>query len=417
VSLFIIGTLLIAIYEGLRLRRGSLFGTGSLGERLPLGSTLQPWAILREDSHERHEENDTLYGENSGDTSPVNGFRPGKLKPMGSNYTKVLVIARTKNEDVAWVTENFGRQDKEIDAAIYVVDDPDATIHPPVNKGHEAMVYLSYIIDYYDELADVNIFMHAHRYAWHNDDILDIDAVEMISRLSPERVQREGYMNMRCHWDPGCPDWIHLGEIDEGVSKEEEPVLAESWTELFPNDPIPKVLAVPCCAQFAVSRDRIRAVPKERYLNYRDWLISTPLSDRLSGRVWEYVWHYLFTGKTEYCPLEHVCYCDGFGVCFGGGEEYTAWWDKMWDKRHFEDELKQWYFQQEKIRQSTLDDKLSEISHMPKPEPGRNKELQKTIMELQAWLSVEKHKAIERGKSAKNRATEAGRDWREGDGF
>ena len=47
--------------------------------------------------------------------------------------------------------------------AIYVVDDPSAPLHPPKNKGHEVMVYLTYIIDHYDELADVTMFMHAHQ--------------------------------------------------------------------------------------------------------------------------------------------------------------------------------------------------------------------------------------------------------------
>lgn len=60
----------------------------------------------------------------------------------------------------------------------------------------EVMAYLSYIIENHGKstLADVNIFMHSHRYAWHNSDILDNDAVQMIQRLSAERVQRLGYM-------------------------------------------------------------------------------------------------------------------------------------------------------------------------------------------------------------------------------
>jgi Protein of unknown function (DUF3431) len=349
-------------------------------------------------------------------SSERNTFKPDKPKPTGSNYTKMLVMPRMSSEDVAWIAENFGNQDQTFGATVYVVDDPNAPIRPPKNKGHEVMVYLSYIIDRYESLAEVNIFMHSHRQTWHNDELLDNDAVQMINRLSPERVQREGYMNMRCHWDPGCPDWLHPGSVDEDVNKQEEPLLAKSWSELFPDDPIPKVLAQPCCAQFAVSRDRIQALPKERYVYYRDWLINTSLSDHISGRVWEYLWHYLFTRQNVYCPPEHVCYCDGFGVCFGGADEYTAWWDKMWDKRHYEDELKQWYFRQEKIRQATQENML-EIAHMPRPEPGRNEELERTIMELEAWLSVEKHKAVERGKSAKNRAMEAGREWKDGDGF
>jgi len=121
-------------------------------------------------------------------------FQPGILKPVGESYTKTLVVARTREEYVGWIMENFGT-DNNIRLAIYVVDDPKAELHPPKNKGHEVMVYLSYIIDHYNNLSDVNIFVHPHRDSWHNDDLLDNDAVQMISRLSAERVQREGYSN------------------------------------------------------------------------------------------------------------------------------------------------------------------------------------------------------------------------------
>jgi hypothetical protein len=40
--------------------------------------------------------------------------------------------------------------------------------------------------------------------------LLGLDAAQMIKRLNHERVARMGYMNVRCHHDPGCPDWIHM---------------------------------------------------------------------------------------------------------------------------------------------------------------------------------------------------------------
>jgi hypothetical protein len=121
-------------------------------------------------------------------------FQRGTLKPVGEAYTKTVVVTKMKQEYVGWIEENFGG-DKNIRPAIYVVDDPTAELHPPKNKGHEVMVYLSYIIDHYNNLSDVNMFMHSHRISWHNNDVLDNDSVQMISRLSAERVQREGYSN------------------------------------------------------------------------------------------------------------------------------------------------------------------------------------------------------------------------------
>jgi hypothetical protein len=352
-------------------------------------------------------------------TSPLNNFQPGTTKPVGSNYTKMLVIPRMRDEDVEWLDESFADMLESglLKTAIYVADDPKAPLHPPKNKGHEVMIYLSYIIDHYDDLADVNIFMHAHRWSWHNNDLLDNDAAQMIGRLSAERVQREGYMNMRCHWNPGCPDWMHPGTVKEDINKQEETMLAKSWSELFPLDPIPNVLAQPCCAQFAISRDRLRAIPLARFVFYRDWLLRTPLSDYISGRIWEYIWQFIFTGQNVFCPTEHICYCDGFGVCFGNEDNYNEWFELLWTKRGYEEELRIWHEQDTAIRLAQDEGRLDEAKSLEVPQWGRNRELEDLIDELSLQLNRGKLAAMARGDVAQNRAIEAGRPWKDGDGF
>ncbi|KAF8863769.1 hypothetical protein BDZ45DRAFT_644052 [Acephala macrosclerotiorum] len=337
----------------------------------------------------------------------VQVFGPGTPQPVGYPYTKTLVVPKTKNEDTNWIKENFGGSET-INSAIYTVDDLSSELHPPKNKGHEVMVYLSYIIDHYNNLSDVNIFMHSHRYAWHNNVLLDLDAVQMVSRLSAERVQREGYMNMRCSWHPGCPSWIHPGTVEEDINKQEETMLAKSWSELFPLDPIPYTLAQPCCAQFAISRDRIRSLPLARYVYYRDWLLRTSLSDYISGRIWEYVWQFVFTGQNIVCPMEHVCLCDGFGVCFGGEEEFNHYAQKNQERVTLQEELDQW----NKDHRDWMKNK-----DLEPPEIGKDLELKGRIDALQAWCDAEKQKAKERGDVAMHRAKEAGRPWKDGDGF
>lgn len=346
---------------------------------------------------------------------PGDGFRPGDVKPPGASYSKTLVVTRTKREDVSWITESF--RDSNIETIIYVADDPWAPYHPPKNKGNEAMIYLTYIIDHYESLADVNIFMHSHRYAWHNDQLLDRDAVQMVNRLSPERVQREGYMNMRCDWLPGCPNWLDISATELNRNKKEEVEIAGIWPELFPGEPIPHVLAQSCCSQFAVSRDRIRALPKARYVHLRNWLMRTPLRDSISGRIWEYVWHFVFTGQTIYCPKEHVCYCDGYGICFGGETQYDAFWEILWNQRRYEDQLKDWHFRTDKIANAAEEGRVDEAKMIKVPEPGMDKELEGKIAELEAVLNAEKLKAMQLGNNPMNRAKEAGRAWKIGDGF
>jgi hypothetical protein len=171
--------------------------------------------------------------------------------------------------------------------------------------------------------------MHAHRQAWHNNYVLQEDSLTTLQYLRPERVARLGYMNTRCEHEPGCPDWIHLNRpaVDlDYVQKPEEIYFRESvWHELHPGAPVPLALAAPCCAQFAVSRERVRQVPRERLEHYRRWITHTKLDDATSGRIMEYLWHYIFTGQPQYCPPTTSCLCDGFGMCFGGEKKYRKW--------------------------------------------------------------------------------------------
>ena len=345
--------------------------------------------------------------------NPKSAYRPGTVKPPGSNYSRVLVVPRMLEEDVEWLSVEL----PDVPTAIYVADDPKAPLHPPKNKGHEVMIYLTYIIDHYDDLPDVMVFMHSHRWSWHNDDLLDNDSVQMIRRLSSERVTREGYMNMRCHWDPGCPDWMHPGALEENAYKQEETVLAKSWSELFPLDTIPSVLAQPCCAQFALSKARVLSIPLARFVVYRDWLLRTPLSDYISGRVWEYIWQFVFTGENVFCPAQHACYCDGFGVCFGGETEYNDWFESRYRLRALEAELAEWEKKAKALEDAKAEGRLEEAATLEEPEAGREVFLRSQIDAYHNELNGRKQLALERGDDPRNRAEEAGRVWNEGDGF
>ena len=335
------------------------------------------------------------------------------LKPPGSTYSRVLVIAKTKEEDTHWLDELL----PDVEKAVYVADDSSAALHPPKNKGHEVMIYLTYLIDHYDNIPDIMMFMHAHRWAWHNNDMMNHDAVEMVQRLSSERVTREGFMNMRCQWSPGCPDWIHPGNVDENINKPEELILAESWSEIFPESPIPSVLAGPCCGQFAVSKERVHSIPRSKFVFYRDWLLKTKANDYLSGRAWEYLWHFAFTGDSIRCPVQHACYCDGYGLCFGGEDEFEKWYERRNKKEELEEELSDWKEMAWKVTLATANGKIDEAADISIPELGRDVQIREEMDDLQKKMDASVDEAIQRGNDPRNRAIEAGRNWKEGDGF
>jgi len=90
-----------------------------------------------------------------------------------SNPPRVaLITAATKKEalDLDWMHTDL----PGVQLYTYIVNDHKAALHPPRNKGHEAMVYLTFLIDRYDFLADnvngtapdILLFMHSHRRAW-----------------------------------------------------------------------------------------------------------------------------------------------------------------------------------------------------------------------------------------------------------
>lgn len=218
--------------------------------------------------------------------------------------------------------------------------------------------------------------------------------------------------NLRCHWEPGCPSWMHPGDLEEDMNKQEQTMLARAWIELFPSRSIPNVLAQPCCAQFAISAERIRALPRTTYEYYREWLLRTPLSDYISGRVWEYIWQYVFTGNNVVCPMEHVCYCDGFGVCFGGEEQYNNYWVRHREMRSFEKELRELEEWQKNKNLQKLSEGNDQVVEMES-----NMELKDKIDSLRLWCVQEKQLAKEHGDLAMSRALEAGRFWKSGDGF
>lgn len=339
-------------------------------------------------------------------------FLPGIPRAPGHNYTKLLVMPKVRDEKTDWVQEEIpGMQ-----TAVYVADDSSAPLHPPKNKGNEVMIYLTYIIDHYENLPDIIMFMHSHRFSWHNNDILNNDACEIITRLSSERVIREGYMNLRCHWNPGCPDWIHPGSMEEDGYKREEKEIARVWSELFPFNTIPQVLAQPCCGQFALSRERVRAIPKTKFVFYRNWLIHTDLNSYLSGRVWEYLWQYIFTGENALCPDQHVCYCDGYGVCFENGQAFDSWFELKWKQHELEKELDVWR-SKAKLIDDAATGKLDEADKLEVPEIGKDAVLEKEIDETLRQLDGQRDEAIHRGNDPRNRAAIAGREWHDDDWY
>lgn len=166
-----------------------------------------------------------------------------------------------------------------------------------MNKGREALAYLQYIVEHYDDLPATLVFIHSHRdgwpAAWHTD-TMDYSNVESIRSLQIDFVQRNGYANLRCQETPGCPDEIRPNRSPPRPGKNLEKIYPDAWRALFRNNNVPEVVAAPCCSQFAVSRAQVHRRPLSDYQRYYNWVLTNDLPDDLTSRVMEYTWHIIF---------------------------------------------------------------------------------------------------------------------------
>jgi hypothetical protein len=295
--------------------------------------------------------------------------------------SQVLVVARLQDQNVDWIDDEL----TGMPTAVYVADDETALFHAPMKKGHEAMIYLTYIIDNYHSLSDVTIFVHNHKQAWHNNDLLSSQMSVQLKQLQLDHVIHQGYFNLRCHLEPGCPSWIKLDNTNQDISKAEETIFAKIWTELFPDIEMPLELSQPCCSQFAVSRDKILTVPLDRWNRYRNWLIYTDLDDVLSGRIFEYTWQLIFNHDPTYCPSMRSCYCKGYSVCFEKDGQLQDWLDVRNERWRMEQELN--------------DDPNVRL---------RDGEIREEIDYLQNLLSTRLEQAVQRGGELRQMAKEEG---------
>jgi hypothetical protein len=127
---------------------------------------------------------------------------PRKAPKSHPLLSKSLIVASTTSSNLTWLTPAL--HNTHWDSKVYTTDDSTAPLTVPVNKGNEAMAYLTYIIDHYHHLPDVMFFHHDHNQAWHQ---LFSSSYEL-SHLNPETVLKQGYVSSRCL--SGCENIIEL---------------------------------------------------------------------------------------------------------------------------------------------------------------------------------------------------------------
>lgn len=222
-------------------------------------------------------------------------------QPLSSSISKALVVASTTQDDTSWLSNippslNWTLYHYRVDAPL------SPALSVPSTSGNEAMVYLTYIIDHYNALPDVVFFHHAHFTAWHQD----LTTLDELALLRPQHILRAGYASTRC-LTSGCENIIPLAGAPPGewadfhhLDRQTHLVtLLDGFLDLEAGEIMPEVLAAPCCAQFAVSGERVRRRSREWWVGLRRWLVETPLLSMNSGRLMEHLWHIWFGMPAE----------------------------------------------------------------------------------------------------------------------
>lgn len=287
----------------------------------------------------------------------------GSCPGLAGTDKPALVVSRIASDgDAKWLN----KLGDKYHICAYDVDgsaggDP-TQLRVPANRGHEAMAYLTFLIDNYENIpSEGAVFVHGSRWAWHNDSP-EYDNAELLAALNTtSALAQSGYHNLRCDWSAStCPaDSQPQGSFETSLTAKLEPFNARVVSDAA----MPRALLnifgqgdsqtsgvllgrgdaikSQCCAQFIVARENIWQHSQAEYAALRQWLLddggeSAPSDDRISGRILSYLWHILFLPPQGYsprssagvhekvdldrlntmaCPTASECYCRLYGRC------------------------------------------------------------------------------------------------------
>lgn len=262
--------------------------------------------------------------------SSIDGTGLATFTPKPTKIRKTIVMGRLSSEDTDWVQAIM----LDWNHAVYFVDlapnqHSPTGLKTKMNKAKEATPYLTYIVEHYDSLPDIAVFLHAHRQswpeAWHND-AKGYDAVNMLHELKLDVVLERGYVNLRCIATPGCPDEVQVNRDPSEEERRAELAYPYVYGKFFnlTVDEVEQqnpVVATPCCAQFAVSKAQVLSKPKAEYVRYLALIEESDYDDDTLGTVMEYMWHILFGRDAVHCEPTAQCWAN----IYGRGDGWSSW--------------------------------------------------------------------------------------------
>lgn len=185
------------------------------------------------------------------------------------------VVSRyNKNVDWVYKLKNINK------IFIYEKELPESEYNIPINKGHEASVYLKYIIDNYKNLPDYTFFIHDDEFAWHHKgsiiDLFDeaVNSKQLFYNINEicilGDITKDPWYNEIIIWyNNYIEKYIPINILPN-----------KNWTQNYRGS-----------AQFLVHKSLITNLPLEFYEGLYNWIITTDIENAKSGRFLEWTWH------------------------------------------------------------------------------------------------------------------------------
>ena len=132
----------------------------------------------------------------------------GVCPSLTQSSKPALVVARVLADDALTWLDSLA---EIYHICVYTADAPidlaSTYLQVPANRSHEAMAYLTFLIDNYEDVpAEGAVFVHGSRWAWHNDDPNYDNAALLIQLNMTTALATLGYHNLRCDWSLStCP--------------------------------------------------------------------------------------------------------------------------------------------------------------------------------------------------------------------
>jgi hypothetical protein len=187
-----------------------------------------------------------------------------------------LIISSHYNENLDWIN-NVSESVK-----IYSKTNPTYNLVSG-NQGQEIPCFLQAIIDNYYNFPDKILFVHGHKISEHQD--YDIDFI--INNLN---------WNLNDFFSINKRTWYQEVSITHHQELDGYNWIHDNWNLFYDtNLPLPTKLLFYSGAQFVINKELILQYDIEFYKKLYYWVQSTKIDSYITSRIFEYLWHYIFT--------------------------------------------------------------------------------------------------------------------------